>query len=100
MNRSVKSGDVDNYGEIPRAMNADVHGQKIVDILVKERKRRGQSMNGFTPPHPFYPPTLFLGGLHDAHPHWNGHGSSLVSPLTDSNVNHFKITFIERHRQK
>lgn len=52
MNRNVKSGDVDNYDVIPRVVNADVHGQKIVDILIKERKRRGQGMNQFTMPLP------------------------------------------------
>lgn len=40
MNRSVKSGDVGNYDIIPRVMNADVHGQRMVDILVKKKKER------------------------------------------------------------
>lgn len=50
LNRSVKSGDVGNYDVIPRVVNIDVHGQKMVDILVKARKRRGQGMKRFTLP--------------------------------------------------
>lgn len=50
MNKNVKSGAVDNYDVIPRVVNSDVHGQKIVDILAKEGKRRVQSVNRFTLP--------------------------------------------------